>query len=63
MAGKAEQVPGGKLVRFAMTTDPGIAVPMMLLTPDNAEGKLPAVVMVATVVGTVVGNRRRAKLG
>jgi cephalosporin-C deacetylase-like acetyl esterase len=47
-AGMAEQVTGGKLIRFALTTDPGITVPMMLITPDNAEGKTPAVVMVAS---------------
>ncbi len=45
--GNAEQVPGGKLVRFAMTTDPGISVPLLLITPDGAKGKVPAVVMVA----------------
>lgn len=48
VAGKPEQVTGGKLVRFAMTTDPGITVPMILVTPDNAESKTPAVVMVAS---------------
>ncbi len=48
LEGKAEQVAGGKLVRFALTTDPGITVPLLLITPDNAEGKTPAVVMVAS---------------
>lgn len=46
--GQAEPLPGGKLSRFALTTDPGITVPLLLITPDNVKGKSPAVVMVAS---------------
>lgn len=45
---KAEEVPGGALARFALETDPGITVPVFLITPKDAKGKLPAVVMVAS---------------
>ncbi len=48
LEGMADQVAGGRLIRFALTTDPGITVPLLLITPDNAEGKTPAVVMVAS---------------
>ncbi len=48
LEGKAEQVIGGKLVRVALTTDPGITVPLLLITPDEAKGKTPTVVMVAS---------------
>lgn len=45
--GKTEDVPGGNLTRFVLEVEPGIVVPLLLLTPANADGKLPAVVMVA----------------
>ncbi|MBA4187410.1 MAG: hypothetical protein C0467_05260 [Planctomycetaceae bacterium] len=45
--GKAEEVPGGTLARFALETDPGITVPVFFITPKDAKGKVPAVVMVA----------------
>lgn len=49
LEGHAEAVPGGgKLIRFVLTTDPGITVPLLLITPRDAEGKVPAVVMVAS---------------
>ncbi len=45
--GKTEDVPGGTLARFALETDAGITVPVFVITPKDAKGKLPAVVMVA----------------
>lgn len=45
--GKAEDVPGGKLARFALEVEPGIIVPLILITPKDAKGKVPVVVMVA----------------
>jgi cephalosporin-C deacetylase-like acetyl esterase len=46
--GKAEEVPGGTLARFALETDPGITVPVFVITPKDMKGKLPAVVMLAS---------------
>jgi dienelactone hydrolase len=46
--GKSEEVPGGMLARFALETEPGISVPMILITPNGARGKTPAVVVVAS---------------
>ena len=43
----ASPVPGGTLRRFALDVEPGIVVPLLLLNPGGAKGKLPAVVMVA----------------
>lgn len=43
-----EPVPGGTLARFALATDPGITVPLFVLTPKWAAGKRPVVVMVAS---------------
>jgi cephalosporin-C deacetylase-like acetyl esterase len=45
--GKAEEVPGGTLGRFVMEVEPGVVVPLLLITPKDAKGKLPVVVMVA----------------
>ncbi len=45
--GKSEEVPGGTLVRMAIETDPGIVVPLLLITPSAVKGKVPVVVMVA----------------
>lgn len=45
---KTEDVPGGTLARFALETDPGITVPLFLITPKDARGKAPVVVMVAS---------------
>ena len=45
--GKADDVPGGTLARFSLEIDPGITVPVFVITPKDAKGKLPAVVMVA----------------
>jgi len=45
--GKSEDVPGGTLTRFNLETDPGITVPVFVLMPRDAKGKVPAVVMVA----------------
>ncbi|HJZ59953.1 MAG TPA: hypothetical protein VKE74_33735 [Gemmataceae bacterium] len=47
MEGKAEEVPGGSLVRYAMDVEPGIVVPFILITPTGAKGKSPVVVMIA----------------
>lgn len=46
--GKLEEVPGGTLARFALETDPGIIVPVFVITPKEAKGRSPAVVMVAS---------------
>ena len=45
--GKTEEVPGGTLARFAWRVEPGIVVPFLLITPKDAKGKVPVVVMVA----------------
>ncbi len=45
--GKTEAVAGGRLARFALEADPGIMVPLFVITPTNAKAKAPAVVMVA----------------
>ncbi len=48
LEGKAEEVASGTLARFALTTDPGITVPVLLLTPKDEVAKHPCVVMVAS---------------
>jgi hypothetical protein len=45
--GKAEEVPGGTLTRVVIEPEPGIVVPLLLITPKGAKGKTPVVVMVA----------------
>lgn len=45
--GKADDLPGGKLHRFAFEVEPGIVVPLVLISPNGAKGKTPVVVMVA----------------
>jgi hypothetical protein len=45
--GRAEDVPGGTLARFALESEPGIVVPLFLVSPKGAKGKSPVVVMVA----------------
>jgi cephalosporin-C deacetylase-like acetyl esterase len=45
--GKEEKVPGGTLTRFVLEMEPGIVVPLLLLSPKDAKGKVPVVVMVA----------------
>lgn len=45
--GKAEEVPGGRLARFALEVEPGIIVPFFVITPMDAKCKSPVVVMVA----------------
>jgi hypothetical protein len=45
--GKSDDVPGGKLHRFAFEVEPGIVVPLVLISPNGAKGKTPVVVMVA----------------
>ena len=44
--GRSEPIPGGKLSRFALETEPGITVPLLLLKPASP-GPRPVVVMVA----------------
>jgi len=44
--GRAEPVPGGTLSRFALETEPGITLPLLLLRPV-APGPRPVVVMVS----------------
>jgi hypothetical protein len=45
--GKSEDVLGGRLARVALEVEPGIVVPIFLITPNDAKGKPPVVVMVA----------------
>jgi len=45
--GKTEEVTGGTLNRFALEMEPGIVLPLLLITPKNAKAKVPVVVMVA----------------
>jgi hypothetical protein len=45
--GKAEAVDGGTLTRHALEVEPGIVVPLLLITPKGAKGRVPVVVMVA----------------
>jgi hypothetical protein len=45
--GKTGEVPGGTLARFTLEMEPGIVVPLILITPKDAKGKTPVVVMVA----------------
>jgi cephalosporin-C deacetylase-like acetyl esterase len=45
--GKAEDVPGGKLSRFALEPEAGITLPVFLITPKDAKGAVPVVVMVS----------------
>jgi hypothetical protein len=45
---RTEEVPGGTLARFTLETDPGITVPVFLITPKGAPAKVPVVVMTAT---------------
>jgi cephalosporin-C deacetylase-like acetyl esterase len=45
--GRTEELPGGSLTRFALEPEPGIVVPLILITPAGAKGKSPVVVMVA----------------
>ncbi|HEX4610945.1 MAG TPA: hypothetical protein VH092_22330, partial [Urbifossiella sp.] len=47
LVGPAESVPGARLERFALETEPGITVPLLLLTPDRAKGKVPVAVLVS----------------
>jgi hypothetical protein len=60
--GKSEDVPGGTLARFALETDPGITVAIFLLTPKDAKGKVPAVVMVASAGKQAFLKQRGAEL-
>jgi cephalosporin-C deacetylase-like acetyl esterase len=46
--GKKEDVPGGTLARFALEVEPGIIVPLLLIEPKDAKGKMPIVVMVSS---------------
>ncbi|QDU19128.1 alpha/beta hydrolase [Urbifossiella limnaea] len=45
-AGRSEPIPGGTLARFALETEPGITVPLLLLKP-TVPGPRPVVVMVS----------------
>jgi cephalosporin-C deacetylase-like acetyl esterase len=45
--GRVEDVPGGKLTRYAMEAEPGIVVPLLLIVPNDPKDKPPVVVMVA----------------
>lgn len=42
-----EEIPDGKLFRYALEVEPGIIVPFLLMAPSKATGKPPIVVMVA----------------
>jgi hypothetical protein len=45
--GMAEEVPGGKLIRYALEVEPGVVVPFLLISPRGNDGKPPVVIMVA----------------
>jgi len=45
--GKTEEVPGGTLARFALEVEPGMSIPFLLITPKDAKGKVPLVLMVS----------------
>jgi dienelactone hydrolase len=45
-AGRTEPVPHGRLERFALETDPGVTVPLLLIAPAR-QGPHPVVVMVS----------------
>ena len=45
--GKSEAVDGGTLTRHGLEVEPGIVVPLLLITPKDAKGRIPAVVLVA----------------
>jgi cephalosporin-C deacetylase-like acetyl esterase len=47
IVGVGQDIPGATLQRFALEPEPGIVVPFLLLTPKDAKGKAPAVLMVA----------------
>jgi len=47
IVGKEQEIPGGNLQRLALETDPGILVPLFLLSPKDLKEKSPVVVMVA----------------
>ena len=46
--GTTEAVPGGTLARFALEAEPGIVVPLLLITPQKPTGKPSVVVMVSS---------------
>ncbi len=46
--GKTEEVPGGTLARFTLEIEPDIVVPLLLITPKDAKGKVPVVVMISS---------------
>ena len=46
--GKTEEVPGGTLARYALEVEPGMSVPVLLITPKDAKGKVPVVLMVSS---------------
>ena len=45
--GKAEEIAGAKVQRFAFEVERGIVVPFLLLTPKDAKPRKPVIVMVA----------------
>jgi dienelactone hydrolase len=47
VAGVTDDVPGGTLARFALETDAGITVPVLLVTPKDTKGPVPVVVVVS----------------
>jgi len=44
--GKREEVPNGLLARFALEVEPGITIPFFLLTPKDAKGQIPVIIMI-----------------
>ncbi|MBM3980032.1 MAG: hypothetical protein FJ304_07070 [Planctomycetes bacterium] len=62
MEGATEDVPGGKLARFALEVEPGITVPLVLITPKEQKGKVPTVFMVAQGGKAVLLKEREAEI-
>lgn len=62
IAGATEDVPGGTLARFALETEAGITVPLILLTPKDAKGPVPAVVAVSQAGKGAFLKERTAEL-
>jgi dienelactone hydrolase len=45
--GEPAKVPGGVVEKFALEVEPGVVVPLLLITPAGAKNAVPVVVMVA----------------
>lgn len=62
IVGKSDEVPDGRLDRFAIEPEAGITVPLILMTPKEVKGKAPVVVMVASGGKQVFLKERSAEI-